>query len=618
MQTGQTQILPFFEGKRQFIIPIYQRPYSWTTEQCVQLWNDIVAVGTSQNMSGHFIGSIIYIQSGLYQASKMTPLLVIDGQQRLTTVTLLLLALAQHVKNLEQIAEINYQEVYDSYLINHHGKDEEHYKIILTQGDRETLKQLVENPKKVKPTKTTNRLIENYFFFKERLEKVDIDPQAIYTGISKLEIVEISLDKDRDNPQLIFESMNSTGVDLTQSDLIRNYIFMGLNEELQQRIYKAYWSQMEQNFNNLRKSMSQLEVRRLFRANIGTISDPFDHFLRDYLLIKEHKAISLNRVYQGFKNYRQRHSAIPIEEIVADIYDYADYYVKITLVNDEDEQIKKILLDIKEVAGSIAYPLILEIYNDYAKKRLPREDLIKILKFFESYFFRRIIVGIAYPSTYFFSKIMEQPIDKDHYYESIINPLLQTQSEFYRIPTDDEFKAAFVSKNIYDHPLRNYILRKLENYKRKEYVSIQNYTIEHIMPQNIKKSEAWKMELGENWKKIHPRYLHTIGNLTLTGYNSELSNRSFLEKRNMEGGFVDSPIRLNRSLAKLEHWNEEEIQKRAQTLAELALQIWSIPGLSTQKEKSKGSKDKAQALRDLSELKEIDILLLEQTSPEDA
>ena len=561
MKAAENQFLPFLDGKKQFVIPIYQRTYSWTREQCDQLWNDIIRVSTDKEVQGHYIGSIVFIQRGLFMVANIPQLLVIDGQQRLTTLSLLLIALAKAAGKSTTSLEISHGEIYDSYLINKHGKDEQRYKLLLTQSDKDALIQLIDDPEQAKSAKAVNRIIQNYLFFEEKIRQSSIDPYALYVGISKLIIVEISLDRDHDNPQLIFESLNSTGMDLSQADLIRNYVLMGLDNDEQAKLYKLYWNPMEQSF----------------PYEGGTYQ--FDRFMRDYLTVKQGTIPNIDKVYVSFKAYQRSKMVTPIEEIVADIYRYARYFINMAYSHEEDHAIKNLLNNINTLKVDVAYPFLLEVYDDYVNQRLSREDFIAILKLVESYVFRRAICGVPTNTMNKLFATLAREIDKERYLESVQMAFLVKDS-YRRFPRDDEFRAEFVVKDVYNYRSRNYMLRKLENYGQKEVVNIESCTIEHIMPQNEQLSTAWQEELGPNWLEIHAKYLHTIGNLTLTGYNSELSDRSFQEKRDMEGGFAHSPIRLNRDLARLEHWNEEEIERRAESLAELAVKLWSIPQLS--------------------------------------
>ena len=586
MKATQLQLLPFLEGKKQFIIPIYQRTYSWTREQCTQLWNDVVNAATNQAIKGHFIGSIVYIHDGIFRVAAIPQLLVIDGQQRLTTLSLLLLALTRAAEEKDTNGEVDHHDIYESYLINKHGRDEQHYKLLLTQDDKDELIALIDNKEHMFSqmqhgiNRVTGRLTDNYHFFEEQIRQSNIDLKALYMGLNKLIIVDIALDRDFDNPQLIFESLNSTGVDLSQADLIRNYVLMGLESEAQNQLYKDYWSPME----------------RLFpRAGDENV---FDRFMRDYLTLKQGTIPNIDKVYSNFKTYHLNQGEIAIATLVADIYRYATYYVNMALLWESDGEIKRILHDINTLKVDVAYPFLLEVYDDYTQERLSRQDFIAILKLIESYIFRRAICGIATSTLNKLFATLAKEIDKEHYLESVQKVLLE-KSTYRRFPRDDEFRSAFVIKDVYNFRLRNYLLRKLENAGQKELVNIESCTIEHIMPQNQNLSTEWQQELGPDWKTIHNLYLHTIGNLTLTGYNSELSDRSFQEKRTMQGGFMSSPIRLNTSLRHVEHWNKDEIEKRAALLAEQVVKIWAIPHLAVEQTKNGSKSSQKQPLAEV-------------------
>ncbi len=563
MKAAENQLLPFLEGKKQFIIPIYQRTYSWMREQRTQLWSDIVRAATDKEVQGHFVGSIVYIQRGLFQVATIPQLLVIDGQQRLTTLSLLLIALAKAAEKSSTPLNISAEDIYDSYLVNKHGKDEQRYKLLLTQSDKDTLIELIDHPERVSTMGVTSLLVENYLFFEEQIRQSEISLDDLYIGICKLIIVEISLDKDHDNPQLIFESLNSTGMDLSQADLIRNYVLMGLDNEEQTKLYKDYWYPMEQAFHYAE----------------GT--DQFDRFMRDYLTVKQGIIPNIDRVYTSFKIYHRSLGGTPIHQIVEDIYRYAGHFVNMALLREGDREIWQVLRDINTLKVDVAYPFLLEVYDDYANRRLSKADFIAILKLVESYVFRRVICGVPTNTMNKTFATLAREIDRQYYLESAQVAFLQRDS-YRRFPRDDEFRAAFVVKDVYNFRSRNYLLRKLENYDQKELVNVESCTIEHIMPQNKQLSDDWQGELGPNWKEIQARYLHTIGNLTLTGYNSELGDRPFREKRDMDGGFAFSPIRLSRSLASVEHWNTDEIETRAQKLADSAVNIWTIPRLSAE------------------------------------
>lgn len=575
MKAQENQLLPLLNGKKQFIIPIYQRTYNWTQEQCEQLWHDIVRAATDPHISAHFLGSVVYIQYDPIMIA-MPQFLLIDGQQRLTTLTLLLIALAQ-VAQATPSAQISKEDIYVSYIINEFGKDEKRYKLLLTQSDKETLIELIDHPQKAQALDGGGHLLENYLYFQQQLQHTDIGIDTIFEGINKLVIVEISLLKNVDNPQFIFESLNSTGMDLSQADLIRNYVLMGLDTEEQRQLYKDYWYPMEQRFRQ--------------DDNINQ----FDRFMRDYLTLKQGEIPNIDRVYSTFKTYHRSQAATPMKDLVEDIARYANYFANMAFLHEKDTDLKQALQEINRLKVDVAYPFFLELYDDYANQHLSKQDFIALIELVESYVFRRAICGIPTNALNKVFSTLSKEIDKEQYLESVQRALL-TKGGNTRFPGDDEFRNAFVVKDVYNYPRRNYLLRKLENHGQKEIVNIESCTIEHILPQKKELSVAWQKELGPDWKEVQTRYLHTIGNLTLTEYNSELSDRPFQEKRDMENGLGRSLIRLNKGLAQVEQWNKEAIEKRAEQLAQRAIRIWSLPTLSADQIHPAGKRGKKVSL----------------------
>lgn len=378
MKAIATNFLKFLQGTKQFVIPIYQRTYSWGLSDCQQLWNDILRVAQDDKIPGHFVGSIVYVEKGIYHVSSVTQLLVIDGQQRLTTLSLLLAVIGETLEEpvRERNTDITKKKICNYYLLNAEESDDAHYKLLLTQSDRDTLIQILDDGEDPLPVST--RIKQNYQFFKEQIRQSGIDPVLLYKGISKLIIVDISLDQDYDNPQLIFESLNSTGMDLSQADLIRNYVLMGLDNEEQTKLYKSYWYPMEQSFGH---------------AQNVTL---FNRFMRDYLTIKSSSGEipNIDKVYSTFKLYQQGRNTTSIGEIVADIYRYSKYFTKMAFLREKDADIRQVLSEINTLQVNVAYPFILELYDDYENQLLTREDFIAILRLVESYVFRRAVCGI--------------------------------------------------------------------------------------------------------------------------------------------------------------------------------------------------------------------------------
>lgn len=559
LKATETQFVKFLQGTRQFIIPIYQRTYSWTEKQCEQLWNDIVQVATNEDIPAHFIGSIVYIEKGLYQVSDVPQLLVIDGQQRLTTLTLLLTAFAKALQEKGEGEEITSKKINNYFLFNSEESGEKRYKLILTQSDKDTLISILEG--KSFPEKFSKNIRNNLKYFENQISKNEIDLSTLYKGIRKLIIVDIALDSDHDKPQLIFESLNSTGLELSQADLIRNYVLMGLEREKQNEIYTNFWYPIEESFGH----------------SEGT--ENFDRFMRDYLTIKTGQIPNIRDVYSSFKDYFTSANQ-SVDELISDIHYFSNFFTKLIFEKEPNQRLNQIIRDINTLKVDVAYPFLLEVYVDYDKDMISQDELLEIFSLVESYVFRRAICEIPTNSLNKTFANLASEIEKEKYLESI-KAAFSLKDNYRRFPTDKEFKNQFVAKNVYNTTrIRKHLLDKLENHDRKERVNIEDYTIEHIMPQNKNLSQEWKNDLGPNWNEVHEKYLHTAGNLTLTGYNSELNDKPFLEKRDMEGGFADSPIRLNTDLARLNSWNEYEIVKRANIISDKALEIWKYPQLT--------------------------------------
>lgn len=568
MKATEAQLLAFLKKSQQFVIPIYQRTYSWTERECRQLWDDIVRTGSNDAISAHFVGSIVYIEKGLYQVSSQSPLLVIDGQQRLTTVSLLIAALAKSLERLDEekrepVDGFSPRKLRNYYLINpDEDKEERHYKLVLSQTDRASLIAIV--GEKDQPKDRSLRVTENFKLFESWITGCKGDLTAVCKGLAKLLVVDVSLTRDQDNPQLIFESMNSTGRELTQADLIRNFVLMGLEHELQTRLYENYWRPMEVDFGQ------------------EAYSTHFDGFMRHYLTVKTGVIPNVNKVYEVFKE----HSRTPeiasagVEALVADICAFARYFCAMALGAESNPDLKLAFHDLRELRVDVAYPFLLELYHDYAKADLSKTDFLAAVRLVESYVFRRAICNIPTNSLNKTFATFSTALKKDRYLESVQAHLLLLPS-YRRFPSDEEFERELPVRDLYNFPRRSYWLRRMENYGRKERVVVDEYTIEHIMPQNDKLTTAWKAALGPEWERVHGTWLHTLGNLTLTGYNSELSDRPFIEKRDMPGGFKESPLKLNQGLGLVEEWNEEAIKARAQKLGDAALTVWSVPKLDS-------------------------------------
>ncbi|EJB61876.1 DUF262 and DUF1524 domain-containing protein [Helicobacter pylori] len=580
MDAGATTLLGFFEENQnnQFVIPIYQRVYSWKKEQCEQLWDDIIKIGGNDKMNGHFIGSILYVRDGNTHSS---PLLIIDGQQRLTTITLLFIALRNHLSDEVKILEkFSRKEIENRYLINSNRDGDKKFRLILSESDKDTLLFLIDKNKR-KPSEPSVKIVENFKLFEKWISENTDKLETIFKGLEKLMIVWIALEKGKDDPQLIFESMNSKGIELTQTDLIRNYIVMETEVEKQEDFYNRYWRAMEEDF-------KQNETL-------------FNRFVRHYLTIKTGKIPNEKRVYKAFKDYQQK-EGIKIEDLLKDLQKYCGYFCQIAFKKEDDEDDKdlnKALSFLVDLERDVVYPLLLELYSDYSDGVLFKQDFISIIELTESYLCRRAVCGLGTNSLNKIFPSFTKKIDKKQYLKSVEKHFGSLKGK-QRFPNNDEFKDLFITIDFYHFKKNKYFLERLEKFDTEEPVDTQKCNIEHIMPQTL--TQKWQKDLGENFKAIHEKYLHTIGNLTLTGYNSEYSNNSFQEKRDMKNGFKQSPLRLNQGLKNLESFGEKEIEKRANDLADWALKIWTYPKLDLETLEEYKSK-KAKKVYDLSSYK---------------
>ncbi len=569
MEAKATPLLKFIEDnqKNQLVIPIYQRLYSWEKEQCEELWDDIIKIGGNDKMNGHFIGCILYVLDGITHSDNA--LLIIDGQQRLTTITLLLTALRDHLNDEDEFLEkFSCQKIESDYLINSDEKGDKKFRLILSESDKDTLLYLIDKDRR-KPSEPSLKIVENFKLFEEWVSNTD-KLETIFKGLEKLMIVWIALKKEKDDPQLIFESMNSKGMELAQTDLIRNYIVMETEAEKQEGFYNKYWRAMEEEFKQNKKL--------------------FDRFVRHYLTIKTGETPNVNKVYVALKDYRQK-EGIGIEDLLKDLQKYCGYFCQIVFKKEtDDKDLNKALGFLVDLEMDVIYPLLLELYSDYSDGVLSKADFIPIITLIESYICRRAVCGLSTNSLNKVFPSFTKHIQKDEYFKSLKAHFLLLKNN-QRFPNNDEFKKLFITIDFYHFKKKEYFFERLENFDRKERVYTHEYTTEHIMPQTLTKE--WERDLGENFQEIHDKYLHTIGNLTLTGYNTEYGNKFFQEKQGMEKGFKDSPLRLNQSLRGLESFGEEEIKKRANDLADLALKIWTYPNLDAETlEKYKPKKDK--------------------------
>ena len=547
MNAFKSNIYKYLGGTCQYLIPLYQRTYSWEREQCARLWSDVVNLHISQR-EGHFVGSIVRIDED--SAAGSTIAMIIDGQQRLTTLTLLLVALRDYAAAHPNCG-VNPNKITNTLLLNQYETGNAKYKLLLTQSDKDALIKKIEGAPI--PDAFKSRVLDNYSFFSAQIGKGDIAPSDLYDAIGKLQIVDIVLDRQYDDPQAIFESLNSTGMDLKDSDLIRNHLLMGLDATTQADIYNHIWQPTEQLFDYEHQG------------------ELLDWFFRNYLTMKLGRIPKKDEVYREFCDYHKEND-ISVRGLCEDIYLFAKYYTDIYFARSDDAELKSLYEDIKAIRMDVAYPFLLKIHDDCGKGMINIKELKEIIRLCVSYVLRRAVCDIPTNSLNKTFATMKKDIRHDDYLNSVKAFFIQLDS-YKTFPDDKRFITAFTSRDIYNMNRCRHILCKLETWNGHKIITLDDLSVEHIYPQNPK---------PEEWDALRDELLHTIGNLTLAHWmdNSLLSNKSFIKKLTMEQGYRQSALRLNEYVVEQETWGEAQIDDRAVILAELAKKIWPCPTLS--------------------------------------
>jgi len=540
-----------------FTIPIYQRNYNWTIKECKRLYDDIFETGKNENIDSYFIGSIVYIAGNISTIDR--EFYIIDGQQRLTTLTLLFLAI-YHVLKQDELTKDEASRIYDQYIINFYSKKEIKLKLIqsVDNGNLEILDKISKDKVDELTTYSNASMLKNYLFFKENLEKLSKEEiEKFLEGINKLIYIDVCLEKGRDNPQRIFESLNSTGLDLSQGDLIKNHILINLERDEQNKIYKDIWIPIENNCEIVENE-----------SIVSYVSD----FIRDYLTLKTKEIPNKNKVFEKFKEFYNKNFDEKLEELKK----YSKAYAAIIKPNMEyDKDIRKELEYLSSLDQTVINPFLIGVISDYYDKKIEKKELIDILNLLQSYLWRRYITERkSNELNKIFSKIYPKISETNTYYENLKNELVND-----KFPTDEELKTSLKIKNVYkDIDKLNYVFKKLENYNHNELIDFDNekITIEHIFPQKLNK--AWKENYSDNELEQMISFKDTISNLTLTGSNSQLSNRPFQEKRDDEvHGYKNSKLYLNKFLGKLNDWNLTSMDERFEILYENIIKIWKRP-----------------------------------------
>lgn len=556
-------IVRFLDGSdKKFVIPVYQRPYSWKKSNCELLIKDLFEV-YNRGYKSHFFGSIVYVENDIGGCNEY---IIIDGQQRITTVSLLLLAIRNYITDNNLDIGINTNKITTAYLTDEYADSAKKLKLKLVQGDDDAYDRLIEKTQPI----ANNNVTVNYNFFYEILSTLNnSEIKGLYDAIMKLMIVNISLNPHNgDDPQLIFESLNSTGLDLEEADKIRNYVLMKMTSVQQEKIYRNYWEKLE-------NKVSKEDINK---------------FIRHYLAVKTRELSNENKLYFAFKNYREKNADLPIENILSDILIYADFYnqIKSAKLSDTTPYLN-IIARINKLEVNTVIPLLFDLFNAKSQELLTETEMSECLRAIESYIARRIICGLP---TSALNKIfvgmgaeIKRYMDKNGatFLDALKYSILSKNGKS-RFPTDHDFAEKFVVYELYNAKpnTRKYFLERLENYNNRERIAVEEQidngelTIEHVMPQTL--TSEWKESLGEKWELIHSKYIDTIGNLTLTAYNSDYSNLMFVKKKTLaDKGFNFSKLSLNSYIKNCDTWSEQQITKRAELLYSWAEKIWQTP-----------------------------------------
>jgi uncharacterized protein with ParB-like and HNH nuclease domain len=552
MKANDTSLRVFLEGSKQFLVPLFQRIYSWKRKNVQTMFEDLRDT-VENGKVGHFFGSFVTMPLPT-SASRVSQYTIIDGQQRLTTTCLLLAALRDRMLEIDPDYKRK-EEINELYLLNKFA-DKERYKLVPTEADKRVFFSIIDN--RDWEGDDSHRLVESFSYIRKELNEID-DLNHLEEMkdalISEFSIVDIRLE-DNDDPYLIFESLNAKGSPLTQADLIRNYLFMGISQEKQHHVYKELWLPLQER-----------------------LGDDIDAFFRHYLAMSG-DIPNIKKVYSTFRagtmgKFRDESSRERnVMACMADLKTHSQHYSKLLRPEEETAKtLRKHLLSLKRLQLTTSYPLLLLLYDDLAKGRITDGEFSKCVKLVESFVVRRAVCGIPTNVLNRYFPTVHRSLDPNDMSGSLRSKL-QAETGSRRMPDDDEVRRNILDRKLYGTWIIRYLLEEIERFGNKEVVDFEGLQVEHIMPRTI--SDEWKTELGEEWELIHRKYVDTLGNLTLTGYNPEYSNRTFTEKRDMERGFRDSALSINRNLAKLNHWRKDEIEARGNELADIVLKVWAM------------------------------------------
>jgi len=543
MNANETKLQPILEGTKQYVVPLFQRPYSWEKDQWGRLWDDLKELCEDSNPRTHFMGSIVTLPTRSVPEG-VTKYLLIDGQQRLTTIFVLLAILRDNAiaKGKQELAE----EIRNTLLVNPYKKETDYFKLLPTQIDRTYFEKLIRDS----AMDDHNQIINAYRFFSRKLSESGFEEETLKKVITNnLSVISILFDVN-DNPYLVFESLNAKGKPLSQADLIRNYFFMRIHIDQQEAIHRQYWKPMQ-----------------------DALGDSLTEFIRHYIM-KEGTIVRQNDIYFILKEITSKGDVI---DWLKDLKRFSEYYERIMNPEKEDvQELKRGLSRLNRLQVTTTYPFLLNCYNNYSSGKINLEQFEDILNILENFIIRRFICNIPTNQLNKIFSPLNLQIQNSGFHDFIEGAKFLLQNKGY--PNDIEFKERLKDTKLYgasDRAIKTKLILETleESYAHKEKIDFTGLDIEHIMPQKL--TEYWRNHLGDDWEKTHNLLLHTIGNLTLTAYNPEISNGSFEQKKPY---YSNSHLEMNKYFSDINKWTKEDIESRSENLADKALEIWPYFG----------------------------------------